>query len=152
GALVTKDELMTAVWPKTIVEDNALQAHITALRKALGDDAELLHTVHGLGYRLAAVPIVLSPAPEAVARDESVLALAHAPDLKRKRRYGALAALLFVLIPLAFYEFVHEPAQQAPKPAQAASPTGLSAALPARSIAVLPFNNFSGDAKEEYFS
>ena len=54
GALVTKDELMAAVWPNAIVEDNAIQAQITALRKALGTDAELLSTVHGLGYRLAA--------------------------------------------------------------------------------------------------
>ena len=54
GALVTKDELMAAVWPKAIVEDNAIQVHITALRKVLGPDAELLSTVHGLGYRLAA--------------------------------------------------------------------------------------------------
>jgi DNA-binding winged helix-turn-helix (wHTH) protein/TolB-like protein len=54
GALVTKDELMVAVWPRAIVEDNAIQAHIAALRKALDDEAELLSTVHGLGYRLAA--------------------------------------------------------------------------------------------------
>jgi DNA-binding winged helix-turn-helix (wHTH) protein/TolB-like protein len=54
GALVTKEELMAAVWPNAIVEDNAIQAQIAALRKALGTDAELLSTVHGLGYRLAA--------------------------------------------------------------------------------------------------
>jgi DNA-binding winged helix-turn-helix (wHTH) protein/TolB-like protein len=71
GALVTKDELMAAVWPKTIVEDNAIQVHIAALRKVLGTDAELLATVHGLGYRLAAAPQTASPesrsepAPEA---------------------------------------------------------------------------------------
>ena len=54
GALVTKDELMAAVWPKAVVEDNALQVHIGTLRKLLGADAELLGTVHGFGYRLAA--------------------------------------------------------------------------------------------------
>ena len=63
GALVTKDELMSAVWPNAIVEDNAIQVHIAALRKALGPDAELLSTVHGLGYRLAATR--LASAPEA---------------------------------------------------------------------------------------
>ncbi|HEX7760700.1 MAG TPA: winged helix-turn-helix domain-containing protein [Caulobacteraceae bacterium] len=52
GALVTKDELMAAVWPNAIVEDNAMQVHIVALRKALGPAAENLRTVHGLGYRL----------------------------------------------------------------------------------------------------
>ena len=67
GALVTKDELMTAVWPKTIVEDNAIQVHIAALRKVLGSDAGLLSTVHGLGYRL----VVVQSAP-AGARAEAV--------------------------------------------------------------------------------
>lgn len=53
GALVTKDELMEAVWPNAIVEENAIQVHIAALRKVLGEDADLLTTTRGLGYRLA---------------------------------------------------------------------------------------------------
>ena len=53
GALLTKDDLMAAVWPNAIVEDNAIQVHIAALRKVLGEDAGRLITVHGLGYRLA---------------------------------------------------------------------------------------------------
>jgi DNA-binding winged helix-turn-helix (wHTH) protein/TolB-like protein/tetratricopeptide (TPR) repeat protein len=65
GALVTKDELMAAVWPNAIVEDNALQVHVGALRKLLGTDAELLSTVHGFGYRLATIPAVAAPKPEA---------------------------------------------------------------------------------------
>ena len=56
---------MAAVWPNTVVEDNALQVHIAALRKLLGADAELLSTVHGFGYRLAATPAVAPPRPEA---------------------------------------------------------------------------------------
>jgi TolB-like protein len=53
GQLVTKDELMAAVWPNLIVEENVIQVHIVALRKALGPDADLLTTVRGLGYRLS---------------------------------------------------------------------------------------------------
>ncbi len=54
GAIVTKDELMDAVWPDVIVEENSMQAQIVALRKALGNEAERLTTVRGLGYRLVA--------------------------------------------------------------------------------------------------
>jgi DNA-binding response OmpR family regulator len=36
--LVTKDELMQRVWPGTIVGDNALHVHISAIRKTLGRD------------------------------------------------------------------------------------------------------------------
>lgn len=52
GALVTKGELMDAVWHGLTVEENAIQVHIVSLRKALGDAAVLLATVRGLGYRL----------------------------------------------------------------------------------------------------
>ena len=51
GGPVSKDELMAAVWPNVNVEDNAIQAHVTALRKILGRDAELLCTLHGYGLR-----------------------------------------------------------------------------------------------------
>jgi predicted ATPase/DNA-binding winged helix-turn-helix (wHTH) protein len=52
GQLVTKDDLMDRVWPGTIVEDNTLQVHISAVRKALGRYRDLLKTETGRGYRL----------------------------------------------------------------------------------------------------
>jgi TolB-like protein len=52
GAVVTKDELMAAVWGDVVVEENSIQAQIVALRKVLGEDADCLATVRGLGYRL----------------------------------------------------------------------------------------------------
>lgn len=53
GALVSKDDIMQRVWPRTVVEENNLQVHIAALRKALADDRDLIVTVPGRGYRLA---------------------------------------------------------------------------------------------------
>ncbi|MEH2561774.1 ATP-binding protein [Bradyrhizobium sp. AZCC 2289] len=52
GELVTKDNLSARVWPGAIVEENRLQVHISAIRKALGPDRELLKTASGRGYRL----------------------------------------------------------------------------------------------------
>lgn len=52
GRLVTKDELMDAVWPNTIVEENSIQVHLSALRKILGPDRDLILTVPGRGYQL----------------------------------------------------------------------------------------------------
>ncbi|PTR00595.1 putative ATPase [Paraburkholderia sp. GV068] len=52
GRLVTKDELMDAVWPNTIVEENNIQVHLSALRKILGADRDLILTVPGRGYQL----------------------------------------------------------------------------------------------------
>jgi predicted ATPase len=52
GELVTTDELMKRVWPGVIVEENTLQVHISAVRKALGPDRGLLKNIKGRGYCL----------------------------------------------------------------------------------------------------
>ena len=52
GELVTKNDLMARVWPGAIVEENTLQFHISAIRKALGSDRGILKTASGRGYRL----------------------------------------------------------------------------------------------------
>jgi predicted ATPase/DNA-binding winged helix-turn-helix (wHTH) protein len=52
GELVRKDEILSRVWPDTFVEENNLQVHVAALRKALGDDRGLIKTVPGRGYQL----------------------------------------------------------------------------------------------------
>jgi predicted ATPase/DNA-binding winged helix-turn-helix (wHTH) protein len=52
GELVTKNDLSARVWPGAIVEDNTLQFHISAIRKALGSDRGMLKTTSGRGYRL----------------------------------------------------------------------------------------------------
>src|SRR5215813_14870279 len=52
GELVSKNDLMDQVWPGAIVEENALQVHIAAIRKALGADRGMLKTQFGRGYRL----------------------------------------------------------------------------------------------------
>ncbi|MFP3562797.1 winged helix-turn-helix domain-containing protein [Paraburkholderia sp. SIMBA_030] len=56
GRLVTKDELMKTVWPDTIVEENNIQVHLSALRKVLGPDRDLILTVPGRGYQLRQRP------------------------------------------------------------------------------------------------
>ncbi len=43
---------MSRVWPGAIVGDNALQVHVSAIRKALGTNRKLLKTVSGRGYQL----------------------------------------------------------------------------------------------------
>lgn len=60
GRLLTKDELLQAVWPDAIVEESNLAYHVFAIRKALGDTADADHyieTVPKRGYRFIA-PVV----------------------------------------------------------------------------------------------
>ncbi len=51
GKLVSKNDLMGRVWG-AIVEENTIQVHISAIRKALGPDRGMLKTSSGRGYRL----------------------------------------------------------------------------------------------------
>jgi len=51
GTLVSKDDLMRRIWPDRVVEENNLEAQISALRKALGIDRSLIRTVAGRGYQ-----------------------------------------------------------------------------------------------------
>jgi TolB-like protein len=100
GDVVSKDDLMARVWPGIVVEENNIQVHVSALRKAIEEGkagASCLVTVPGRGYRLIGV----EPFPPAADGhvDPHPLPLPDRP-----------------------------------------------------SIAVLPFQNMSGDAEQEYFA
>ncbi|WP_114952160.1 protein kinase domain-containing protein [Sphingosinicella terrae] len=54
GEVVTKDELLDAVWPGVTVVDGSLATAVSKLRKALGPHSEtVIATVPRIGYRLA---------------------------------------------------------------------------------------------------
>lgn len=66
GRLVTKDELLKRLWPESFVEEGGLSVHVSALRKALGDDAHrpvYIDTVARSGYRFIAA-VTCDPAHE----------------------------------------------------------------------------------------
>ncbi len=57
GRLVTRDELVEAVWQGRIVSDATIASRIKAARRAIGDDGtaqRLIATVHGRGFRFLA--------------------------------------------------------------------------------------------------
>ena len=69
GRLVTKSELIGAVWPGTFVSDGSLKTCIREIRKALEDDAaspRFIQTAHRRGYRFVARVMERPLAPVAV--------------------------------------------------------------------------------------
>jgi DNA-binding winged helix-turn-helix (wHTH) protein/tetratricopeptide (TPR) repeat protein len=69
SALVSKDELFSALWPDVAVTDNALTQAVSELRQALGDDParpRYVQTVARRGYRFIAPvdPVLRSPEHE----------------------------------------------------------------------------------------
>lgn len=69
GKVVEKDDLMLAIWPDTVVEENNLNQSISTLRRVLGErpgENRYIVTVPGRGYRfIAAVEVVPGVAHEA---------------------------------------------------------------------------------------
>jgi DNA-binding winged helix-turn-helix (wHTH) protein len=51
GALVTKGELLSRVWPSVVVSEENVKFQVAALRKALGADRDVIRTEVGRGYR-----------------------------------------------------------------------------------------------------
>lgn len=87
GRLLTKQELLDAVWPETAVEENNLNHTISVLRRALGEKAtgqEYIETVPRVGYRFLAEVTNSSPldpapptAPQRSLRQEIRFCTAH---------------------------------------------------------------------------
>jgi DNA-binding winged helix-turn-helix (wHTH) protein len=57
GVLLSKGELLKAIWPGVAVEENGLNQHVSMLRRVLGEtpgDHRFIVTVPGRGYRFVA--------------------------------------------------------------------------------------------------
>jgi predicted ATPase/DNA-binding winged helix-turn-helix (wHTH) protein len=93
GELVTKDELLSRVWPTTTVEENNLQFQISTLRKALGRDRDFIRTVSGRGYRFVAEITVEGPRSRADMETRAIDQLgANVVDLRAAQGSGNLPA------------------------------------------------------------
>jgi DNA-binding winged-HTH domains len=94
GEVVSREELLSAVWPGVVVGDEALSQVVTKLRKALGDDVRAptyIETISKRGYRLIAAVTPLGGVPAA----EMAAAVPGKPRLpERAVLIGLLVALL----------------------------------------------------------
>jgi DNA-binding winged helix-turn-helix (wHTH) protein len=98
GRLVTKAELLQAVWPGTFVTESALTRLVAQLRKGLGDDvheARYIETVPTRGYRFVGrmngSTAVLAPAPDPHEAPPSVLGADRLP--RRSKAWMTTGAL-----------------------------------------------------------
>ena len=109
--VVTKDELLKAVWPDTFVEETNLSRNVFLLRKALGEspqDHQYIVTVPGRGYRFAEEVQFVSEQEEL-----NIVAASHSTvqvEVKDTRPWGwiTVGAVLVVAMAVgAFKLFVH---------------------------------------------
>lgn len=107
GQVVTKDELLDAVWPGLSVVEASVPTAVLKLRRALGDEkgaGRIIETVPRIGYRLA-VPVEVEFAAEALTGAEAKREPSgdaspgdEAPEVPHRRRWifvaGGLALAL----------------------------------------------------------
>ena len=151
GELVTREELRSRLWPRTIVDfDHGLNKAINKIREALGDSAEnprFVETIARRGYRfLADVEAIDAPSQQPEAAPEAGggvgpsgaarlgAAWTRLPHFLAWRIFAACLALVFATALFwIFYPWSY-PASKI------------------RSLAVLPLENISGNASEDYFA
>jgi len=126
GRLVTKDELLSKIWPNVIVTEDSLTRCISEARAALGDTAQtVIKTVSKRGYLFAE--------PVTEVRDDPVVqstpdVVAAGRDVLQRRWRTALLAVFGVLLLAAAGLY-------------ATTATRHTAELPRLSLIVLPFAN-----------
>jgi DNA-binding winged helix-turn-helix (wHTH) protein/TolB-like protein/Tfp pilus assembly protein PilF len=130
GSVVSKQELMHAIWPGLVVTDDSLTQAISELRGALGDRSQqLIKTISKRGYLLDAT---VQPAPA----DELPPAVAPPAAPVRRRRRPVAAALVGIAVAAGTgYALLQ---------IRATSPIEIGIALAeSRSLAVMPFTDLS---------
>jgi len=107
GSLVTQEELLEALWPKTYVNPEVLRKYILEIRRVLGDRPEkpaFIETVTKRGYRFVASVTEEPPAdtPARIPTENSATPLPglsgqENPSPKKTLRHLAFLVLLVVL-------------------------------------------------------
>ena len=95
--VVSKDDLMKAVWPDSFVEESNLSQSIFLLRKALGEtaqDSRYIATVPGRGYRFAERVREISQCDDVVVESHSVHTVTvDKPTSRPRKPLSPLASL-----------------------------------------------------------
>ncbi len=138
--VVDKSELMKLLWPDAFVEEANLSQTIFVLRKVLGEapgGRQYIDTIPRRGYRFAADVVEDGVATGIVGPATSSVAEARRPVLRARLTVAVVAAVVVV--------------------GAAALWTAREVRPPARvggkvMLAVLPFENLTGDPEQEYFN
>ncbi len=163
GRLVTREEIVERIWGKGIHldTDNSINGAIRKIRHALRDDPErprLIQTVTGKGYRFIAPVVEIGdsrestppaslpappPPPSALVSPSPAVETFPAviPPPARTRRPIALVAAVVVLAAAGLFAFRDR------RDGRASTPSGGRLML-----AVLPFQNLTGDPAQDYLS
>jgi TolB-like protein/DNA-binding winged helix-turn-helix (wHTH) protein len=121
GRLISKDDLLSAVWPDTFVEENNLDKHVSQIRRTLGDrkgNPKYIETVRGRGYRFLAR--VAQPDPDEESKLHMLVReplLPRSPRTSFSTRSGEKQSIRSnTIVALADWKSEPQPFTEKPKP------------------------------------
>jgi TolB-like protein/DNA-binding winged helix-turn-helix (wHTH) protein/Tfp pilus assembly protein PilF len=143
GRLVPKNELVEAVWADTAVTDNSLSQCLFEIRRALDDDSQTaIRTVARRGY-VFDIPVSMVFGGRATMEHrelEGPRVTRRFPRSRPRLALGAVLIVIAVVVGLNVSRLRNRPGEAS------ATPPGTM------KLAVLPFENLTGDPGQEYFS
>ena len=136
GHILEKTELLNRVWPNTFVEEATLAQNIFTLRKTLGqaEGQEFIETVPKRGYRFVAPLRTVEPSGSC-----HLLETVSAAPKPKSRRVWAISFVVFVVLGASSW-LAWRPYRRHERPAASRM-----------MLAVIPFENLSGDPGQDYF-
>jgi DNA-binding winged helix-turn-helix (wHTH) protein/TolB-like protein/Flp pilus assembly protein TadD len=144
GRVTDKDELLTAIWPDAIVEENSLNKNISVLRRVLGEkqgENRYIATIPGRGYKFVA-QVAASNTNESI--ESQPVETKHSKQFDSENAsiskntqfkpiFIAVASMIVLALVVAGIYFLRRPANE----------------TVARSVAVLPFKPLAADNRDE---
>src|SRR5258706_9661040 len=137
GKVIEKDELMSAIWPDTVVEENNLNKNISALRQILGEkrsEHRFIATVPGRGYKFVADVRVIAGETVREISDNDLPNDGQVHNQPRGRFIFAGVAVLIVVVTGSFFLSRRN--------------TPVSLGIP-KTIAILPFKPLVAEGRDE---
>ena len=152
--LISREAIVDRLWGKDVFLDTeqGINTAVRKIRQVLHDDAErprFMQTVVGKGYRFVGPVKVLGDSKSSFNVPAAPLSVPHVETaegllprgqtkwLKSRPGSGALFVLIFAVLTLTYFVFLHHPTSHVPA---------------IHSIAVLPLKNLSGDPADEFFA
>ncbi len=143
GEIMSKDALLTAVWPGSVVEEGNLTVHMSALRRALGDTRDgqgHIVTIPGRGYRFV-TPVAIEDADVSAPVSPRKPRRA-APMIKRTRpALLAAAAVLILVAGIGLWRGAVFHSKTAPSTYSDVDPSGQDRR---QTLLILPFDDENG--------
>jgi DNA-binding winged helix-turn-helix (wHTH) protein/TolB-like protein/Tfp pilus assembly protein PilF len=172
GKLLEREELMQTVWAGTFVEDANLTVAVSQLRKALGPNAECIQTIPRVGYRFVAnvkaleetaAPLIVEKhtlsqtiveeeivsdnadlplaGPSSIARTDPKALTVQQPVIRGLNQRRLILTMIVLATAAAagfvFWRFLRKPNLP-------------NTSSQVKSMAILPFKTFKGNAEDEY--